>query len=49
MRKNDTLLILGKGNEKYLTMGLGKERYLGDKHYALKYIQKRMEEQNEII
>ena len=49
MNSNDTLLILGKGNEKYLNMGLGKEKYLGDKHYAIKYISKRKEFENEII
>lgn len=49
MNKNDTLLILGKGNENYMNMGLGKERYLGDKHYACKYINKRKKEENEII
>ena len=49
MNKNDILLILGKGNEKFLSMGLGKERYLGDKHYALKYIQRRKDDENETI
>lgn len=49
MNKNDTLLILGKGNEKYLSMGLGKERYPGDKHYAIRYLKRRKEEENEII
>lgn len=49
MNKNDTLFILGKGNEKFLTMGFGKERYLGDKHYAMKYLKKRKDEENEII
>ena len=49
MNSNDTLLILGKGNEKYLNMGLGKEKYLGDKHYAIKYISKRKEFENETI
>ena len=47
MNSDDTLLILGKGNEKFLSMGLGKERYLGDKNYALRYIKKRKEEENE--
>lgn len=49
MNKDDTLLILGKGNEKYLSMGLGKEKYLGDKYYVNKYIRKRKDEQNETI
>lgn len=49
MKKNDTLLILGKGNETFLNMGLGKERYYGDKYYALKYLNKRRQEENEII
>lgn len=49
MKKDDKLLILGKGNEKFLTMGFGKERYSGDKHYAIKYLNKRKEEENEII
>lgn len=49
MNSDDTLLILGKGNEKFLEMGLGKEFYLGDKHYALKYIRKRKEEENETV
>lgn len=49
MNKNDTLLILGKGNEKYLNMGLGKERYYGDKYYATKYINKRKDEENETV
>ena len=49
MNDNDTLLILGKGNEKYLSMGLGKEKYLGDKYYANKYLRKKEEEKNETI
>lgn len=49
MNRNDILLILGKGNEKYLTMGFGKEKYLGDKHYALKYISQRKENEYETI
>ena len=49
MNKDDTLLILGKGNEKFMSMGLGKERYLGDKYYALKYLNRRKENENETI
>ena len=49
MNKNDTLIIVGKGNERFLSMGLGKEFYYGDKHYAKKYIDKRRREENEII
>ena len=49
MNKNDTLIIVGKGNERFLSMGLGKEFYYGDKHYAKKFIEKRRSEENEII
>lgn len=49
MNSNDTLLIMGKGNEKYLNMGLGKERYYGDKYYATKYLNRRKEEEYETI
>ncbi|MBQ1625767.1 MAG: hypothetical protein II096_07030, partial [Erysipelotrichaceae bacterium] len=49
MNRNDTLLIIGKGNERFLSMGLGKEFYYGDKHYAVKFIKKRRREENEII
>lgn len=49
MNSEDTLLILGKGNEKYLNMGLGKERYYGDRYYASKYINRRKEEEYETI
>jgi UDP-N-acetylmuramyl tripeptide synthase len=49
MNKDDTLLIVGKGNERFLSMGLGKEFYFGDKHYAKKFIQKRRKEENETI
>ncbi len=49
MNKEDTLLIVGKGNERFLSMGLGKEFYFGDKHYAKKFIQKRRKEENETI
>ena len=48
MNKKDIFLILGKGNETYLSRGLGKERYRGDKYYALKYINDRKVEENEI-
>lgn len=47
MNTKDTLLILGKGNEKFLSMGLGKEMYRGDKYYAQKYINKLKGEKNE--
>ncbi len=46
MNKNDTLLIIGKGNERFLSMGLGKEFYYGDKHYAVKFINKRRREES---
>lgn len=46
MNENDTLLILGKGNEEFLQMGLGKEFYFGDAYYAIKYIHKRKDEEN---
>ena len=49
MNKNDTLIIIGKGNERFLSMGLGKEFYYGDKHYTRKFIDKRRSEENEII
>ena len=49
MNKNDTLLIIGKGNERFMNMGLGKERYSGDKKNAVKYLKKRKDEENEII
>ena len=49
MNKNDTLIIVGKGNERFLSMGLGKEFYYGDKHYTRKFIEKRRSEENEII
>jgi len=50
LNKNDSLVILGKGSETYLNMGLGKEKYLGDKHYTLKYLRRRKEEEeNETI
>lgn len=49
MEKDDTLLVLGKGGEKFLTMGFGKERYAGDKHYVNKYLNRRKEDENETI
>ena len=47
MNKDDILIIIGKGNEKFLEMGLGKEYYHGDKYYAQKYINERRREENE--
>lgn len=47
MRKNDTLLILGKGNETFLSMGLGKEHYQGDRYYAKKFINMRKDEEKQ--
>ena len=41
MNQEDTLIIIGKGNEKYLNMGLGKEFYQGDRFYVQKYLEKR--------
>ncbi|MBP5280457.1 MAG: hypothetical protein J6Z03_08225 [Erysipelotrichaceae bacterium] len=49
MNKNDTLIIVGKGNERFLSMGLGKEFYYGDKHYTRKFIDVRRSEENEIV
>lgn len=49
MNKKDVLVIVGKGNENYLTMGLGKQHYYGDKHYAIKYLEKRRREENALI
>ena len=49
MNRNDTVLIIGKGNERFLSMGLGKEFYHGDKYYAVKFINKRRREENEIV
>ena len=49
MNHDDTLLILGKGNEKFLSMAFGKERYNGDKYYAIKYLNRRKEFENETI
>ena len=49
MNENDVLVIIGKGNERYLSMGLGREFYYGDRHYAVKYIEKRRREENETV
>ncbi len=49
MNHNDTLLIIGKGNERFLSMGLGREFYYGDRYYAVKYIEKRRREENETV
>ena len=49
MNKDDVLVIIGKGNEKFLEMGLGKEYYHGDKYYAMKYIKQRRREENETV
>lgn len=48
INKNDTLLVLGKGNENFLMMGLGKEAYDGDLFYLNKFLNKRKEEENGI-
>lgn len=47
LHNDDTLLILGKGNEKFFNISFGKERYLGDKFYADRYISKREENYDE--
>ncbi|MDO4197629.1 MAG: Mur ligase family protein [Erysipelotrichaceae bacterium] len=47
LNSEDVLLILGKGNETFLTMGLGKEKYYGDAYYAIKYIKEGKDEENE--
>jgi len=49
MNKNDTLIIVGKGNERFLSMGLGREFYYGDKYYARKFISTRRREENETV
>ena len=49
LHEDDTLIIFGKGNEKFLDMSLGKERYLGDKFYTDKYINIRKDDENETI
>ena len=47
MNQGDTLIIIGKGNEKFLSMGLGKEFYQGDRFYVQKYLDKRRKEEND--
>lgn len=47
MQSNDIVLILGKGNEKFLIRSFNREYYDGDKELALKAIKRRMEEENE--
>ena len=47
MNENDTLIIIGKGNEKFLSMGLGREFYQGDRFYAQKYLEKRKKEETD--
>ena len=49
MNTNDIVLIIGKGNERFLSMGLGKEFYYGDRYYAAKFIEKRRREENETV
>lgn len=49
MNKNDTLLILGMGSKKIMYKGLGKQVYNGDKENAIKFLNKRRGEENEII
>ena len=45
MNRGDTLIIIGKGNEKFLSMGLGKEFYQGDRYYAQRYLERRRKEE----
>lgn len=49
LNSDDVLLVLGKGSESYMNMGLGRQFYSGDKHFVVKYLGKRTEENNEII
>lgn len=49
LNSDDTLLILGKGCDKFLYRIFGREIYAGDDVLARKYIKKRMEEENEAI
>lgn len=49
LNKDDVLLILGKGSESYMNMGFGKQFYSGDKHFVVKYLNKRKDVENEII
>ena len=48
MNSQDTLLILGKGEENYMYRSFGKENYQGDANIVRNFIKKRMEEENEI-
>jgi UDP-N-acetylmuramoyl-L-alanyl-D-glutamate--2,6-diaminopimelate ligase len=45
---NDTILILGKGNETFIYREFGTEQYLGDDKVVKETINKIMEERNEI-
>lgn len=49
MNRKDVTVIIGKGNENFLSMALGKQYYKGDKYYAEKYINKRRKEENALI
>lgn len=49
LNNRDTLLILGKGDEKFIYKNFGREPYKGDDVIARNAIKKRMEEENEII
>ncbi|MBR5341062.1 MAG: hypothetical protein IK151_03950 [Erysipelotrichaceae bacterium] len=49
MNENDTLIIIGKGNERFMSMGLGREFYYGDKHYVNKFMEKRRNEEKEVV
>lgn len=49
MNDDDTLLILGKGNETHIYRSMGKEQYLGDIEIAKKYIKKRLDEEDSIF
>lgn len=42
----DILLVLGKGDDKYIYRRFGKESYAGDEYLVRKYIKKRIEEEN---
>lgn len=42
---NDTLLVLGKGNENFVYQGLVKKKYSGDKNLTYKYMKKRQKEE----
>ena len=46
LNKNDTLLILGKGNENFVYRGLVKKKYSGDKNLTYKYMKKRLTEES---